>query len=118
MSKREIDIKANEVHEIDWMTFEGQIHKLSEIDHQHLTNIYYWTHYLHPEWYADTVKYRIKITIDQRFDGELLDYKPLRRFKDEMKLLELRGWLCEDDEYFRTNVIINGKMVGYVDETR
>jgi hypothetical protein len=96
---------------IHWHTFEGNIKLVSEIDHQHLSNIYYFINYTTEVPYESFVVNIINKEIIERFDGVVLDYRPLRRFALEMKLLSRKGYLQENGE-----IIINGELVGKVEE--
>jgi len=98
-----------------WQSFDGRrFQDFEGITHQHLSNIYYWTHVVNPEWYNESVKHKIKVAIDRKFDGELLEYRPLARFKTEMDTLRKRGWLKEYEN--ETRVVVDGKVIGRVDE--
>jgi hypothetical protein len=46
-----------------------------------------------------------------------LPYKPLRRFAVEMQYLKHKKWLVEDRVNNKTLVIIDGKVIGEVDES-
>lgn len=100
-----------------WMTFEGDIKRLNEIDHQHLSNIYYYMKYTMPGAYDSLTKQLIKNELAERFEDVLLPYRPLRRFKQEMDVLQKKGWLWPKPSGIGHNVIINGEWIGEVDES-
>lgn len=97
-----------------WQSFDGRKFRgFEEMTHQHLCNIYYWTHIVNPDWYDQALKNKIKTSIDKYFDGELLEYKPLNCFRLEMETLQDRGWLKEEGG--DTKVVVDGKFIGSVD---
>ena len=104
------------VFEPQWQTFEGQRKKISEIDHQHLSNIHYWINLTFPGYHPDIVNL-IQNEINNRFAGEILPYRPLRRFAMEMDILQKKGWLWPKPSGIGHNIIINHKWVGEVDES-
>lgn len=102
---------------ITWTTFDGVNIKVEDIDSQHLCNIHYFMKYVNPEFYDESIKNLIACEIDRRLDGQLLPYKPLRRFAVEMQYLKHKKWLVEDKENNKTLVIIDGNIIGEVDES-
>lgn len=106
----------NAVFEPQWQTFEGQRKKISEIDHQHLSNIHYWMNLTFPGYESEIVNL-IQGELDKRFAGEILPYRPLRRFKMEMDILQEKGWLCPKPSGIGHNIMINNKWIGEVDDS-
>lgn len=99
---------------LTWGSFDGKIQRIEDIDHSHLSNIFYWTHVVCPESYDDTTRKIIELEINSRFGGKVLKYSPLRRFEGEILLLESKGWLKEEDGV--TKVIVGGLCIGEVCE--
>lgn len=101
-----------------WTTFDGVTKKVSEIDHQHLSNIIHFMRFVNPN-YPKHIKEMFKDEIDRRFDGTLLYWRPLRRFAGEMKYLQRMGWLHKNENKHGkpTDVIINNQWVGEVNES-
>jgi len=102
---------------IIWSTFYGVDNVIENLDSQHLCNIHYFMKYVNPEFYCGETKLLIRCEIDRRLDGQILPYKPLRRFAGEIAYLQHKGWLVEDKENNKTLVIIPGEKVGEVDES-
>jgi len=100
--------------EVTWTTFEGESRKVYELDGQHLCNIYYYMKYVSPEFYRRETKLLIASEIDKRFDGQPLEYRPLRRFASEIRFLEQKGWLVKNEQENITYVVIDGKRIGQV----
>lgn len=105
----------NDAFEPQWQTFEGERKKISEIDYQHLSNIHYWMNLTFPGYDSDIVNL-IQSELDIRFAGEILPYRPLRRFDMEMDILQKKGWLWPKPSGIGHNVIVNGEWIGEVDE--
>jgi len=101
-----------------WRNFEGITKKLSELDHQHLSNIHYFITLMFPKRYDEDIRQMIREEIDKRFDGQLLPYRPLRRFRMEMDRLEARGWLKDSHDGVNpvSIIIFDNKVIGSVDE--
>lgn len=71
-----------------WTTFNKREIPVAELDHQHLSNIY-WFHIL--KW-----KERLNWVIDEiklRFNGQVLEYKPHTEYAHEIEFLEKEGYL-------------------------
>lgn len=98
--------------EFEWHTFEGVVKKISQIDHQHLSNIIYFMKYV--GGYGEDVKSRMQDQLDTKFQSNLLPWRPLRRFEGEMNFLKSQGWLKEEKD--KTLIIINGELIGQVAE--
>ena len=100
-----------------WTTFDGVDKRVENLDTQHLCNIHYFMKYVNPDFYDESIKHLIACEIDRRLDGNLLPYKPLRRFAGEINYLKQKNWLVEDRENNKTLVIIDGEIIGEVDES-
>lgn len=97
-----------------WQSFDGRrFNNFEGMTHQHLSNVYYWTHVVNPDWYEEDVKKKIKTSIDRLYDGDIRPYRPLACFNLEMRTLRERGWLINHDNM--TKVVINGEEIGWVD---
>lgn len=97
-----------------WTTFDGVDSAIENLDSQHLCNIHYFMKYVNPDFYDKSTKHLIACEIDRRLDGQLLPYKPLRRFPAEIAYLKHMGWLFEQGN--KTLIIINGEIIGQVAE--
>lgn len=100
--------------EITWTTFEGVTKTLSTIDHQHISNIYWFMKLVNPDFYDKSTKTLIAGEIDKRFDGELLPYRPLPRFRGEIESLRRKGYLRERVAGAIVEVVVDGEVVGVV----
>ena len=104
--------------QVTWTTFDGVKNKVEDLDSQHLCNIHYFMKYVNPDFYNKSTKRLIACEIDRRLDGQLLPYKPLSRFPGEIEYLKQKGWLFKDTENKKTLVIIDGEIIGEVDESK
>ena len=76
-----------------WQTWDKRVLSVDEISHQHLSNIYYYTHFIMSKYYSQPVKDDIRQMLDNRFNGEILKYKPDPKFKEEWEYLKKMGYL-------------------------
>jgi len=96
---------------IKWTTFEGKVVDLSTMDHQHLSNIY---------WYNKIFTYKSATyaiaELKKRFNGEILEYKPLLRFKQEIDGLRQKGLLkwVDNDGYSVGTITYDGRVIGTI----
>ncbi len=95
-----------------WVTHNGVSVSIDEIDHQHLSNLY---------WYAEVVCQvpALKEVVDRinvEFGGQYLPYKPKSTFKLEIDFLESRGYLSwkESDGIRYADIIYGGHVIGEV----
>jgi hypothetical protein len=100
-----------------WLSFDGKRKTIDQLDHQHLSNIYYYMKYTQPEVYSSAEVQMMKDELAKRFDDILLPYKPLRKFKLEIELLSRRGYLKQKKNMDGLDVVINGEWIGEVDES-
>lgn len=98
----------------EWTTFHGKKASFDTIDHQHLSNIFYFWKYaldIDPERCEEDFKL-IQFYLDDRFNGQLLSYRPHSKFTQELEMLRDKGYLKEDGK-----IIVNGTMIGEVTTT-
>ena len=101
-----------------WGTFNGKTKNVEEIDHQHLSNIYWFFYIIHNEIMMFALN-----EIEERFNGQLLDYRPHISFEMEIEFLEKNGYLFwrpdQDTElYTKGFIVIDGKNVGYINKPK
>ena len=95
-----------------WKTFDGKNVNLSTIDHQHLSNCF---------WYAKIIKgsteddlHHISAELTRRFNSELLPYRPNIAFEAEIsELIKIGCIQCTENSAFRT-IVYKGKIVGEI----
>ena len=115
--RNDVMTRVTKRSKVIWTTFDGVKIKVEDLDSQHLCNIHYFMKYVNPGFYDKSIKHLIACEIDRRLDGNLLPYKPLRRFAGEINYLKQKNWLVEDRENNKTLVIIDGEIIGEVDES-
>lgn len=90
-----------------WRTFEGRIVNMADMEHQHLSNIYYFINYIVPELYGDRIRLEVMDWLNFRFAGMILSYQPRPDFKAEIDLLRSKGFLKSNN-----TIIVNNRYIG------
>jgi len=73
-----------------WNTATGRKIPFNDLDHQHLSNIIWFYELLHNYEFKE-----MRDLLNQRFDGVLLDFKPLP-IPNELRALHLKGMLTNN----------------------
>lgn len=101
-----------EALQIERLTFNGKRISFGKID-QHLSNIFYYEKFVVKLIWADSEESQtipfIQRVLDERFNGQLLPYRPHVKFKAEIDALRKYGLLQLDG-----SIIIAGKEVGEI----
>ena len=97
-----------------WRTFNGILKSLEEIDHQHLSNIYWFSKLLNIINKNSTPE-DFKKLIDERFEGKILEYKPKWEFKQEREYLDSRGFINWNTDKTFGEIVHNGQIIGSVE---
>ena len=92
------------------ITFDGRKIKYSNLEHQHLSNIY-WFNTIHHGREHD-YDGALLVEIDERFKGEILSYKPLKEFTGEIEELRRLGFVEKKDG--KEVIFYKGKEVGKI----
>lgn len=92
-----------------WVTFDNNKVNLEEIDHQHLSNIYYFINILFPVHYDESTKLLVGNILHKRFNDHILPYRPNIRFRNEIQYLMGQGFLKFDG-----TIVINGNCIGHL----
>lgn len=90
-------------------TFQGRKLSHDEMSHQHLSNCVW-----HFRVWNDSPDSRLRHffdTLDRRFDGVLLPFRPILKFPAEIKALRECGMVEEIDEY-KSKITWKGKVIG------
>ena len=93
------------------ITFDGRKIKYSNLEHQHLSNIYWFNTIIHNREHE--YDGALLVEINNRFKGEILSYKPLKRFRGEIKTLRRIG--CVLKHHDQELIIFNSKIVGEIE---
>lgn len=93
--------------ELEWGTFYGARIPISQLSHQHLSNIM---------WFYELVcSYKpvsqIQIEIDKRFGGIRLPYHPLISFPQEIDSLVNSGYTSGQPN---ADIVVDGKWIGKI----
>ena len=95
----------------EWTTWDGVTKKISEIDHQHLSNIIHFMAYINPN-YSPAIKFAMNDELMNRFGNRLLPYRPIGVYVPEMKVLRHKGYLVSTETPGYYKIIVHGKEVG------
>jgi len=90
-----------------WRTFDNRVVDMEEMDHQHLSNIYYYTHNIVPYFYPDHIRHWILGWLVKRFNGVKLPYRPVPEFMFEKSHLLKMGYLQKNND-----IVVNGEKIG------
>lgn len=97
-----------------WTTFKGRVIPTEQLDHQHLSNIY-WYHKLvlgfEHRWALDLIR--------ERFNGQLMPYAPHIDFTYEISELERLGILqwaptVKEEAITVGTLVYNGQVIGSI----
>lgn len=72
-----------------WQKYTGDIVCGEKISHQHLSNIYYYTHFTLKGSYPDSIRNDVRKSLNKRFNGKILPYQPDHKFKFEIDRLKI-----------------------------
>lgn len=92
---------------LSWRTFEGRLVDLYSIDHQHLSNVFYYVNFTDPRHYEDDIRECISNELKRRFNGKLLPYHPMPSFTHEINFLRLKGMLLRNNQ-----IVYKGTLLG------
>jgi len=93
----------------EWTTFNGRKVTLWDIDQQHLSNVYYFNTLIGQQSKNDDFIKILQKVLDEKFNGQLLPYRPHRNFYQEIKILEQMGYLNTNGE-----IHVNGVKIGEI----
>lgn len=94
-----------------WTTFQGRKVKVSEMDHQHLSNIYWYYRVILGPAYRELFESVLDIC-GVRFNGQVLPYRPHVEFKEERQYLEEHTMIIRDQETQDELVVFNDYIIG------
>lgn len=96
----------------NWTTFYGKTIKLTELSHQHLSNILYYFDLVLGFNNANTHGLsHIKNELDMRFGGIKLPYHPMVSFTQEIDELVRKGYTTGELD---ANIVVDSKWVGSI----
>ena len=90
-----------------WKTFDGRVVTFEEMEHQHMSNIYWFINKVAPiNYYNDSIRKDIMFWLKKRFNGLILYYKPVPEFTQEKAYLLRKGYLKPDGMIVVDNQVI------------
>lgn len=91
-----------------WTTFQGKSVSFDTIDHQHLSNCYWFARVIWNVPETDLHLLHIENKLAERFNGQLLPYRPHRDFGFEINELKRKRYLSHDNQNPNRIIIHNG----------
>ena len=106
LEKRELEIaKKTKVQ-----TFDGRVLRVDDMTHSHLSNSYWFqTIFESGHVVKRSLLDVVMNTLKNKFNNEILPYRPYPKFQAEIKFLELKGMVTPDKK-----IIFQGKEIGYL----
>ena len=89
-----------------WVTFDGREIPLSQLSHQHLSNILYFFDIFHGD-----EPVLIREELEKRFGGLQLPYYPMITFRNEIQGLVYRGYTTGG---LNADIVVDGRWIGRV----
>lgn len=96
----------------EWITFQGKTVNLDVVDHQHLSNLYWYSRI-----FFGNVPENVLQFLSERFNGQVLEYRPHVDFKQELQGLEEKGMLTWRDRLSGGKeglIMMNKEVIGRV----
>lgn len=95
------------IHE--WITFQGKEVSLNTVDHQHLSNVIWYWRLVCGQLYKEGLQ-----ELRDRFNGQILPYRPHTDFKSELEFLRYKGYLSPFDESGVAIISFQGNVIGEI----
>ena len=96
-----------------WTTFNDKIVDVETIDHQHLSNTYWYCKIINNA--SDESLLIFVNTAKERFNGQLLPYRPHVDFKDEIDYLYKNNFIRWENPKKRS-IVYNGNVIGEINQ--
>lgn len=96
---------------MEYTNYKGEKKDLSELDHQHLSNIYWYNKVI-----FDKNDIYLSIVLDQirdRFDSKLLPYTPQWQFWQEIEYLDKIGAFVWNESRTEADIVYKFKVIGH-----
>lgn len=98
-------------------TFDGRTVDLTKMSQQHLSNAYYFGKI---QRWPDKVIGHYLVEINNRFNNELLPYRPMVNFPQEIRMLTQKGLLKGKEVWFEGIKIgeIDDELITHIDDLK
>ncbi len=97
---------------MSWTTFKGKEVSFDTIDHQHMSNCYWSGRIIKELSIGDPHLEYIKDKLGDRFNGQLLPYRPHVEFEREIDYLRENMMLVEFT--YHTEIWFEGRLIGEI----
>jgi hypothetical protein len=94
-----------------WKNFQGKEISTETADHQHLSNVLWYLKIFWPDLYPAHIREEVIKAIKDRFNGQILPYRPHLDFEVEIQGLKERGLLFENDDGTHY-IVFEGRIIG------
>lgn len=96
---------------MEYTNYKGEKKQLVNLDHQHLSNIYWFNRIIwsRDDDYLSLILEQIKI----RFEGTILPYIPQWQFFSEVQYLDKMDYLVWNDSRTEADIVYFGDVVGH-----
>lgn len=93
-----------------WGTFYGAVMEISELSHQHLSNILHHSKLV----LGCSEPLEIRKQLETRFGGIQLPYHPMISFVEEIRVLKMKGYTTGEPN---SEIVVGGKWIGEIKYT-
>jgi len=97
----------------NWTTFDGRKVGLYSIDHQHLSNCYYYLKII-AKFDIDFLIENIQEVLNERFNGQILPYRPHIRFSYEIDYLIENGLIKDTNNPNKKIIVFENNEIGEI----
>ena len=101
----------NTFFEKKWTTFQGKRVSFKSIDHQHLSNCYWFNRIV--RGISDSDLGFVKDELAKRFNGQLMPYRPHIDFVFEITFLKQHNMLVQTNP-FKQEILFEGHWIGEI----
>lgn len=95
----------------EWRTFAGKNVTMQTIDQQHLSNVYWYMRIFHNM--KDSELFQIHSELKERFNGQLLPYRPHISFIEEIQFLNEKE-MIQIRDLFYYDIIFQNTIIGEI----
>lgn len=96
---------------MEYTNYKGEKKSLDQVDHQHLSNIYWFNKIIWDR--SDDYLRFILDQINTRFDSVILPYIPQWQFQAELDYLDKMRFLIWNEDRTEADVVYKGHVVGH-----
>lgn len=105
--------------QITWTSATGLKTKISDLDHQYLSNIIWFNEVFHGVNRNDRVQFELSVELHRRFNGNRLPWKPLPVL-EEVEYLRKMGFITDDGDIIgnKNTGFFEGEIIGNINHIK